>query len=314
MKTLIALLLLSVSASAQQFDWAITDDAPFSWSTTEKGGDLDLAADDPQSLGTDVTGSGAVQDSETAALESFVHRINVANRGGSGTLIAPGVLVTCKHIFEGLSGYQVSIDGQAVAASVTLAPAHDVAIVRLGSEAAAAPFSADAPAYMSECLAFGFGSETLHRGVISNDGTLSLYADQGDIEQGDSGGAVFCDGKLIGVIRGKNPGNGKVCYFTPLSAVASLVAPFSPAGGSYPNPPGAGKPSITIVSPATWDCQYCPGHRAQDWSDFNVTFEQRDGLPSYPCTEWTDNRGVIRRLYGKRTPSQVMWSYRETMR
>jgi hypothetical protein len=78
-------------------------------------------------------------------------------------------------------------------------------------------------------------------------------------------------------------------------------------------PPGVHKPAITIVSPATWDCQYCPGYRNQDWSAFNVTFEKRDGLAYYPATEWTDKRGVTQRLSGTYKPDKVMWSYKKTM-
>jgi thiol-disulfide isomerase/thioredoxin len=210
----------------------------------------------------------------TEALSSYVHRINVVNRGGSATCIAPGVFVTCKHLFEGLRGYQVNIDGHAVAASVTLSPSYDVAIVQLGSEAAAAPsavgkFSLSAP-YMAECLAFGFGSETVHKGVISNDDTLSLYAGEGTIEQGDSGGAVFCDGVLVGVIRGKNPNNGKVCYFTPLKDVAALVAPFTPDSLRNAGEPGADNnllakfPSPCIIEfTATW-CGPCQSDNCKE--------------------------------------------------
>ena len=80
-------------------------------------------------------------------------------------------------------------------------------------------------------------------------------------------------------------------------------------------PASAGVHHITIISPATWDCPVCPGHRNQDWSaaGFDMTPVNMDGLPRYPCTEWTDSRGVIRRLYGKRTPAQVRWSYDRTM-
>lgn len=73
------------------------------------------------------------------------------------------------------------------------------------------------------------------------------------------------------------------------------------------------KPALTIISPASWDCAYCPGFRAQDWSAFNATEERRDGLRAYPCAEWIDKRGVIRRLFGAYTPDQVLWSYRRTM-
>lgn len=269
MRTLLALFVLCASASADDFRWNV--EVPFfDWTlTVPEGGDASPSND------------SAVRGTE--ALSSYVHRINVVNRGGSATCIAPGVFITCKHLFEGLRGYQVSIDGQAVAASVTLSPSYDVAIVTLSSEAAAAPsavgkFSLSAP-YMAECLAFGFGSETVHKGVISNDDTLSLYAGEGTIEQGDSGGAVFCDGVLVGVIRGKNPNNGKVCYFTPLKDVAALVAPFTPDSSRNAGEPGAAvkreytaqeyiegeflSPSI-LKFEAKW-CGPCQSTEISDW-------------------------------------------------
>lgn len=304
MRTLLALFVLCASASADDFRWAV--EVPFfDWTlAVPEGGDASPSNDSA------VSGKDA---------RSFVHRINAANRGGSATCIAPGVFVTCKHVFEGLRGYQVSIDGQAVEATVELSPTHDVAVVRLQGDATTeltqvGKFALGSPEYMAECVAFGFGSETLHRGVISNDDTLSLYADQGTIEQGDSGGAVFCNGVLIGVIRGKNPNNGKVCYFTPLKSVAALVAPFSPDAAS-PAAPGADdnavqKPAITI-NLADFPCPPCETLKGYDWSEFNVTWET-GGAESYPQISWTDKRGVKRVLTGAYTPRRVMWSYRET--
>lgn len=117
-----------------------------------------------------------------------------------------------------------------------------------------------------------------------------------------------------------------------LVAIAVLSAPT--LGQIGPHPPSAGpvvheslslaparlagrapehlKPKITIVCPATWECVHCPGHREQDWSGFEVTFVKDDRRAKFPCTEWTDSRGVVRRLYGKYTPKQVMWSYRKS--
>lgn len=91
------------------------------------------------------------------------------------------------------------------------------------------------------------------------------------------------------------------------SSPGAAVAPPTEAAAAP-----SSKPKVTLVSPATWDCTHCPTHRNQDWSDFEVTHEKRDGLSSYPCTEWTDKRGVVRRLYGLRKPSQVMWSWKAT--
>lgn len=99
--------------------------------------------------------------------------------------------------------------------------------------------------------------------------------------------------------------------FPNVVAGTPTVTPFTPAE-SPSSVGGSTRPKIRIISPATWDCGYCPGHRNQDWSAFDATFEKRDGLPSYPATEWVDARGVTRRLYGQRTPNQVRWSWERT--
>lgn len=308
MRTLLALLLLAANVGAQDFNWALDD--PFSWSITEKGGDPDLR-------GTDVTSSGDGQESETPpSPESFVHRINVVNRGGSATCIGPGVYVTCKHLFEGLRGYQVSIDGQAVAASVTMAPSHDVAVVVIGDEASAASesasgrFSLSAPEFMAEHLAFGYGSETLHTGLVSNDDVLSLTSEAG-IQQGDSGGGVFANGTLVGVIRGKNPANPRVCYFTPLKDVAALVAPFSPDAVPPADPGAESKPKLRI-NIADFPCPPCETLKGYSWDEFDVEWVT-GGAPSFPQISWLDSRGVRRVLTGAYTPSRVKWSYDRTV-
>lgn len=267
-----ALLLLCL-LGGDDFRWAV-ERPSFSWST--RGGGHTSAAS-PQDA----------ESSPTDGLSDYVHRINVANQGGSCVCIGDGVFITCKHVFEGVGVRDVRIDGQAVAASVTFAPSHDVAIVRLGSGAAAAPLllpmgnilpRTETPAHMCECRAFGHGSEVIHTGVYSNDDTLSLMPGPGGITQGDSGGGVFCDGQLVGVIRGKNPGNSRVCYFTPLSDVAALVAPFSPEAEPEAAPGADSKRVFTaqeyidgeFISPrilkfeATW-CGPCHSQDISEW-------------------------------------------------
>jgi hypothetical protein len=291
MKTLIAFLLLASTAIAQDFDWAI--EAPsFDWSIAD-------SAQDESAQATD-------------GLSQLVHRINVANRAGSCVCIAPGAYVTAKHVFEGLSNYQVSIDGQAVAASVTLAPSHDVAIVKCLSEAAAASVETGDAEYLSRVTAYGTFSEVAHEGFISNDDTLAITSDA-EIKQGDSGGGVFCDGKLVGVIRGKNPNNGRVCYFTPISSVAALVASFSPAEGRLSDKPqpGADKPSITITV-ADFYCAPCDELKAMDWSAFTVDWKVGGDVKAFPEISWIDQRGVKRVLTGAYSPKRVMWSWEKT--
>lgn len=309
MRTLIALFLLAANVGAQEFNWAFDD--PFAWKI---GGDPASLSKDSTVPGTD-SGSSVGQVSETPALESFVHRINVVNRGGSATCIAPGVYVTCKHLFEGLRGYQVSIDGTAVAAEVTLSPTYDVAVIQVASgdvQKHRHIATSGGDLYLAECIAFGFGSETVHRGFISNDDTLSLTS-EATIEQGDSGGAVFCDGELIGVIRGKNPANGRVCYFTPLKDVAALVAPFTPDAPALLGAPGADDKPKLRINIADFPCPPCDTLKGYEWDAFDVEWVT-GGAESYPQISWLDSRGVRRVLTGAYSPSRVMWSLRETMK
>lgn len=304
-KQLPLLLVLSLLFAAASSDTSVRK---------EGGGQRDLPANDSRDSGTDAPTSPADVSVESPArtpgtsVSKYVHRIDVANHAGSCVCIAPGVFITAKHIFEGLRGYQVSIDGQAVSASVTFAPAHDVAIVRIGNGSDAAPVEIGDAEFMEDCTAFGMFSETEHAGILSNDDTLSLTTDA-EIAQGDSGGGVFCDDKLVGVIRGKNPQNGRVCYFTPLSDVLALVAPFS-RGESANQPPGAeSKPAVTIrVAP--FYCPPCETMRGYDWSGFDVTWETGGDVErGYPEISWTDSRGTKRWLAGAYTPSQVRWSW-----
>lgn len=290
------ILLLALVGGDDGFKWAV--DAPsFSWSV-ERSGDPASSLHDAEDRGTD-------------APSAFVHRIDVSNHSGSCVCIAPGVFVTAKHIFEGLSGYQVSIDGQAVAASVTFAPSHDVAIVQLGSETAAAPVEIGDAAYLANCTAYGMFSKTEHAGLVSNNDTLSLTSD-GAIAQGDSGGGVFSDGKLVGVIRGRNPENHQVCFFTPMAAVASLTAPFSPDAAPESAPGADTKPALTIrVAP--FYCPPCNAMKAMDWSGFDVTWETGGDVErGYPEISWTDSRGTKRWLAGSYRPDQIRWSWERT--
>lgn len=282
------IILLLALLGADEFQWQVLDAPAFSWSISDVkgGGPSDLPVQDAQGKATD-------------GLSSFVHRIDAANHSGSCVCIAPGVFVTAKHIFEGLSGYQVSIDGQAVAASVTFAPSHDVAIVSLTSETAAAPVETGDAAYLANCTAYGMFSKTVHAGLVSNDNTLSLTTDSG-ISLGDSGGGVFSDGKLVGVIRGRNPENHRVCFFTPMVAVAALIAPFSPETDS-PSAPGADdKP---VVQCFTQDnCGPCRQSEQRDWSSEKFAVAHSSEAPSwvqaFPCYYWKTKSGGWKYYYG----------------
>lgn len=111
--------------------------------------------------------------------------------------------------------------------------------------------------------------------------------------------------------------NGLANLFSKKGGGQTSVVQDAPSRGPGVGPlsepsPGPSRLKVTILSPATWDCPHCPGHRNQDWSGFDATFEKRDGLRAYPCTEWIDSRGVKRQLFGRYTPDQVRWSMEQT--
>jgi hypothetical protein len=268
-------------------------------------------------------------ESPAPDVAKYVHSIVVNGIQKASCVLAGNgrVAVTATHVlmdnqFRLLSLRSLSIDGKPVAFRVQhfgrdLSLIHSSAIGD-GAECAKEPW------HGARVLLYGCETAKVQHGTFHWSGTFPyVQIDDGDpgITQGDSGGGVFTeDGNLIGVISAfagnveKGTADKRRVFFAPLSEVSALVAPSSRAESSEPPPGAANKPAIRIISPATWDCTHCPGMLAQDWSGFDMQPDRRDGLPGYPCTEWTDKRGVIRRLYGKYTPGQVAWSYRETMR
>lgn len=260
----------------------------------------------------------------------FVHQIAVhsglESGIGSATHIGGGVFLTCKHLFS-RQVLTVDMDGQQYGCSWRTHPTLDFAVLSVQG------FAGDATTPNTADLSDGqplrvVGQKTgLHEGTLSPQrwsGGYRVVESGTPTESGDSGAGVFNDAdELVGVHWGSNEDG---IFFTPLREVADFIAehtgtnavavtpavtPFTPA--ELPSSAGGSeKPKIRILSPATWDCGHCPGHQNQDWSGFDVTFEKRDGLPSYPATEWVDARGVTRRLYGQRTPAQVLWSWKAT--
>lgn len=105
-------------------------------------------------------------------------------------------------------------------------------------------------------------------------------------------------------------------YANPNNVVApSNAAPFSPAAGSSPQPPGAdSRPVVTIVSPASFHCPACEALKRLDWSGqpFDVVFVSRDGPRLFPQIEWQGANGRKQILSGYYTPDRVAWSFRRT--
>lgn len=249
---LLALLSLCVSASAEDFRWQVTDAPSFTWSiTAREGGGLQSTG------GTEVTSSSAGQVSETPALESFVHRINVSNVStggqGSATHIGGGVFLTCRHVFA-RQWNAVKVGGMSVKADPSIASGPDFAVVRTDvSSHASAPVST-AQLSDGETLHV-YGAKTgLHTGVLSHRRWSQGYRAvvcQIPTESGDSGAGVFnAAGELVGVHWGST---GNEVFFTPLSEVASMLTPGSVVETL---------PSSTATEPSTAICP-CQGFRGR---------------------------------------------------
>lgn len=205
-------------------------------------------------------------------LAAFVHRITMRNGhrlvSGSGVHVGDGVYLTCRHGFD--RGWSVEIDDRAVAAHVSWG-GPDFAVIRTQRPADhAAPISTDALADEQPLHLFGMTTGQ-HVGTLTptrwTSGSRSALCDSA-VDHGDSGGGVFTpDGRLVGIITAKDAAGAVETWFTPLAQVAALLAPFSPAAGSYPKPPGADNdiPSPCVLKfGATW-CGPCRTEKISDW-------------------------------------------------
>lgn len=255
----------------------------------------------------------------------FVHTLVLNNHTqiGSCVSIGPGAYVTARHIFQDANAsylplQRVNIDDQTVNAQVEHLLPQDLSLIRTDGNLVGAPLAEKPAAINQHVLLYGITTAKVQHGHVVETGLdmvrVDIDAHENGVTQGDSGGGVFTeDGRLLGVISAfygsRTAGTADVrrVYVAPVSGIAARLSKAKAAVA-----PAQARPKISIISPATWDCPSCPAHRDQDWSDFDVTFKARDGLRAYPCTEWTDPRGVVRRLYGHYTPAQVRWSWERT--
>lgn len=155
-----------------------------------------------------------------SALANSPHvRIHVSGDGstGSGTLIGPGLVVTCNHLFtESRSGVVVRFrDGRQVAAQVIAQDrANDLAALVI-EPVEIRPFAVSSEDPSGALSACGYGPNGQFRGIR---GRITGYAQaqgssypsttiQGGVRSGDSGGGVFNDrNELVGVIWGTQGG------------------------------------------------------------------------------------------------------------
>lgn len=178
---------------------------------------------------------------ESADLATFVHRISCGNSSGSCVSIGGGRYLTCAHVLQ--RGSAISIDGETAAAQWRTAGGnHDVALVTTNRDDPGVEFSTEWSEHLADAVVIGFpGLETeqqVSTGQISDFATASIGHGEPPIVKGQSGGGVFVDGNLIGILRGFTSGNGvpanpRAARFTPLAQVASLL----------PNPEGFGADS-----------------------------------------------------------------------
>ena len=240
-RMLIACAILVASAVGADYSASLSPSPLPSLSSGESAGRNYLLAD------TEV-GDVEVSDDEGAIdVSRFVHRIDVTSglvtNSGSCVCVGDGVLLTAKHNFSGLgSGYTIDIDGDAVAASVRFDAREDFAVVTVPAGVIGfdpAEMNVEGPGYLDDAEMFGCKSGVIQGGIISNSTALSMPVDAAVI-RGDSGGGVFVDGKLCGIVTGCNPSNFSVCYFVSLATVKDLVATSSPEAAAHtPTAPGA---------------------------------------------------------------------------
>jgi hypothetical protein len=215
--------------------------------------DDDLA----QAPGAEADGAGVESQPEPVAdIKRFVHRIsrhgNGVTSGGSAVCLGGEKFLTNAHVVE--SGGYVSLDGKGVRATVQiLSPSqqHDLALVTVrGNTDEGVELSTDWSEHLAVATVIGFpgDSETARvtSGVVSDFDTVALGNDQPPVARGMSGGAVFVDGKLVGILRGYSgnrgvPENPRAAKFTALAQVATLVAALTaapqPAASTPVTPP-----------------------------------------------------------------------------
>lgn len=235
---------------------------------------------------------------------------------GSAVPLGGGRWATVGHLVEGLQQYvvEVEIDDTWTRGSFKIVNGADAAIVtanggpETGAEIGTAHF-ADA------VVVRGLASQVKQWGLVSNDEQVSLASDSPGIEQGDSGGGVFdAHGHLLGLIRGRNQDEPRVCYFTD----ASHLAPRSMAGAAR----------ATVWIPATWHCPGCIAMQSYDWGslsgELEVTFDPTDDAHArlralgysgewrgYPVTTFTDRDGTIRVMQGPVSPAQLLAKWKQ---
>lgn len=204
---------------------------------------------------------------------------------GSGTAIDPHYVITCEHVtnstpengkFE-IFNYHKNKWVPAVLAAAQPGDGVDISVLRVDEELDYVPLGMDIQpsGYKLGIEGYGFaGTDILYsrKGTLLGDSAAKI-----DIRYGDSGGGLFENNKLIGVIWGSaNPEGGanqmqqnpagtniqiytnNVCHFTPLRTIGRALRNWCATGRLRPMRPNFGI-TITQDKVQNGSGRFCPG-------------------------------------------------------
>lgn len=238
---------------------------------------------------------GAAGDSAEADvdLSQFVHRIVVGNAGGTCVSLGNGLYVTAGHVVIHGQSPIVTIDGVRVRGEWGFAKSPlDFAVIQTEHITPGVPFSTDVHASGS-AVAVGIpwtGETRTCPATLTDSEHFSVLSGPG-CESGMSGGGVFADGQLIGVLWGFSSGNPAAGWFTPLSAVAALL-------GRTPPPPASAapgdKPVVWMDVPSNFHCSNCDKFRGDKIAGIAIEVRERvnDQRGSWPHFHLVNSDGT----------------------
>lgn len=216
------------------------------------------------------TPAGTAPESPAPAIEpvdlsQFVYRIQVGNSHGSCVSIGGKKFVTCWHVVDAGGRQAVKIDGQWVRGQWQYDAARDVAVMTCDLERPGVDLSTDWSGHLAAATVVGLpGIEPAKQtslGFIADFDLVALETDQPVIAQGESGGGVFVEGKLVGVLRGFSSGadvpkNPLAARFTAFALVPSLFAPQAPAAAATPAPQQSAKQWRQVLRCRNGQCRW----------------------------------------------------------
>ena len=259
--------------------------------------------------------------------QHYVHKLTVNGNGrGSCVSLGGGRYVTAAHMFAGHKSFTLRINQTPITVdgAVRLSPSADFAIFDCDLDLPGVPYSTELPAEGTDAICCGYGSIFTPRscvvGEYFDDEFLSqLVIQPHGIRGGDSGGGVFVDGQLVGVLHGYEGDDETRSLFCPLHNVAALLAPFSPDAEANTPAPGAedNRPVWTVYTiPGCAPCHQMHGY---DFTNCKVRVEFKEverhgvaGVPDlYPVSVWQVG-GMTRYRVGALSPDQVDWLWEAT--